>query len=124
VRLYGIAGALVSQFVRPASSQDVVAWNANGLMLVDLGRDGTAVVRRYDPSTGRPTAELGRLPQVELDGRFTPQVGQLFERGDTVYAPAAGGADTRGFAKIWVIRGGRVRLLSDAWSMHFVGPQP
>ena len=123
VRLYNIAGALVPQFVRPASSQDVVAWNANGLMLVDLGRDGTAVVRRYDPATGRPTAELGRLPQVELDGRFTPQVGQLFERGGTIYAPAAGGADTRGFAKIWVIRAGRVRLLSDAWSMHFVGPQ-
>jgi hypothetical protein len=121
LRVFSADGALVSQFSRPSSSQDVVAWNAGGLLLVDLGHDGTAVVRQYDPGTGRPTVELGRRPEVELSGLFTPQVGQLFQRADTIYAPAGGGADTRGFAKIWVIRNGRVQLLSNAWSGHFVG---
>ena len=62
-------GHQFSQFARPASSQDGIGWTADGLVLVDLGNDKTAVVRTYDASSGQAISELARIPQVYANGQ-------------------------------------------------------
>jgi len=120
VVVYDGAGGIVGQLDRPALGQPVVGWTSSGLLLVDLGLDKTAIVRRYDPGTGQPIQPpFVHVPQVQNDGDHgalvTPTVTAIHEVEGRTYIEIAGSTPTSSYAQLRVVDSGRVPVAVNGW---------
>ncbi len=126
VVVYDVQGRRFTEFDRPISSQDGLGWTADGLILVDLGNDKTAVLRTYDSGTGRAIGEIARVPQVRVGGNHgplvTPQVTAIRDSSGRTFIEVGGGADALVYGQVRVVDHGRARVVRDGWfSREFVG---
>ena len=125
VVVYDAAGSAVGQVDHLPSSQDGLGWTSDGLILVDLGVDRTAVLRTYDPGTARSVRVLARVPEVAADGKqgalVTPQVRAIHEAGGRTFVETAGGTGA-GYAQLLDIEDGNAVVVVGGWQgREFVG---
>ncbi len=109
---YSAQGNLIGQFDLKDASQDGVGWTTDGLVLVDLGVDNTAVLRTYDPTSGQQVAVVARVPQVPQNATLvTPHVTAIYELGGRTFVEIR----DNGYAQLRVVDGSQPLLVRDRW---------
>jgi hypothetical protein len=119
VFVYGADGKLLSQFVHSPVSQDALDWTSQGLILVDLGFDGSAVLRTYDPATGQGGTVLGRVPTIAwtFGGPLvTPTVTAIRRAGEQVFVEVQAGTPPNFVRQLRVIGEGAVPVVAAPWT--------
>jgi hypothetical protein len=120
VFVYGADGKLLSQFVHSPVSQDAIDWTSQGLILVDLGFDRSAVLRVYDPATGQGGTVIARVPTVAwaFGGPLvTPTVTAIRKAGEQVFVEdQAGTTPPNGLRELREVGNGTVPVVASQWT--------
>jgi hypothetical protein len=120
VFVYGVDGKLLSQFMHSPVSQDALDWTSQGLILVDLGFDRSAVLRVYDPTTGQGGTVIARVPTVAWAfgaPLVTPTVTAIGKAGEQLFVEdQAGTAPPNGLRELREIGNGTVPIVVKSWT--------